>query len=426
MALYNLADTPIAVVGLGYVGLPLALALAKKFPVTGFDTSTDRVKKLRAGYDNTGEVDRHALDETTLKYAEKIEEIRGHKLYIIAVPTPIDSKNCPDLNILKSASRLVGSVISKTEIVVFESTVFPGVTEEVCGPEIEKVSNLKCGLDFFLGYSPERINPGDKSHTVETIVKVVAGQTTEVTQLLKAVYGSIISEGIHVAPDIRTAEAAKVIENAQRDINIAFANEIAMIFERMDISTSDVLAAARTKWNFLDFRPGLVGGHCIGVDPYYLAHAALAAGHDPEIILSGRRINDNMAKFIAEKLNDLITEKARILVLGLTFKENVPDLRNSKIVDLIEIIAAFGHKVDVHDPVASATESKKFYQIDLISDLESVRNYDVVLGAVCHRQFQGISAAEMSKLLCPGGLLVDLKGIWPKKFLDDSYARWNL
>ena len=419
-------DTSIAVVGLGYVGLPLALALDRHFPVTGYDTSTERLDNLRKGSDTTLEVCRKDLQHATLKYTNEPRELAGHNIYIVTVPTPIDANNIPDLTAVKKASRTIGKVITPGAIIVFESTVFPGVTEDICGPEIEGASKLKCGSDFFLGYSPERINPGDKTHTVDSITKVIASQTPEVTQLIAEIYGSIIPAGIHIAPDIRTAEAAKVIENAQRDINIAFINEITMIFQRMGIQTNDILAAARTKWNFLDFRPGLVGGHCIGVDPYYLAHAATTAGHEPEIILAGRRINDSMANFIAERVNKLMAKPAKILVLGLTFKENVPDLRNSKIADLIKILANFGHEVDVHDPLASATQSKELYQIDLVADLTAAKGYDMVLGAICHQQFRELSATKISKLLRPGGVLADLKGIWPQEFLDDSYVRWNL
>jgi UDP-N-acetyl-D-galactosamine dehydrogenase len=412
MTLFKLAETRIAVIGLGYVGLPLALALARHFPVIGYDASAARLKALRAGLDGTGEVEAEALGQSTLQLVDAPEGIAACNLFIVTVPTPIDADNTPDLSALVSASRTVGGQLAPGAVVVFESTVYPGVTEDVCGPELESASGLECGQDFFLGYSPERINPGDRVHTVDKIIKVVAGQTPEVAALLGEVYGKMVGAGIHMAPDIRTAEAAKVIENAQRDINIAFINEVTMIFQRMGIDTQGVLAAAQTKWNFLDFRPGLVGGHCIGVDPFYLAHAAKEVGHEPEVILAGRRINDGMAGFVAGEIDRRLGGAGRVLVLGLTFKENVPDLRNSKVADLVAGLRAKGHSVDVFDPIAEPAEAEAIYGIRLLADLGGAAGYNAVVGAVAHKSFGAMDAGKLAALLAPDGLLADLKGIW--------------
>ncbi|MEK9754645.1 MAG: nucleotide sugar dehydrogenase, partial [Rhodospirillaceae bacterium] len=384
---FSISDTKIAVVGLGYVGLPLAVALAGKFPTTGFDLDRARLDELRAGKDRTGEMPPERLAAATVAWTADPADLADSNLFIVTVPTPIDAANEPDLDALRSASATVGKVLQPSAVVVFESTVYPGVTEDVCGPELERASGLKCGQDFFLGYSPERINPGDRKHTVENVIKVVAGQTPEVAALLAEVYGTIVPAGVHVAPGIRTAEAAKVIENAQRDINIAFINEVTMIFQRLGIDTQDVLAAARTKWNFLDFRPGLVGGHCIGVDPYYLAHAAKAVGHDPEVILAGRRINDGMAGFVAAEIARRLDGPSRVLVLGLTFKQNVSDLRNSKVADMVAALVAAGHDVSVHDPIAAAADARALYGIGLICDLDGAAGFDAVIGAVAHDEY---------------------------------------
>lgn len=426
MQAFPVSDTKVAVIGLGYVGLPLALSLAMHFPVVGYDANQERLTALRAGDDSTCEVAGKSLNQSSIVYADSIDALSGCNLVIITVPTPIDDRKEPDLTALRLASESVGKVISRGSIVVFESTVYPGVTEDVCGPVLEAASGLKCGEDFFLGYSPERINPGDKQHTVDKIMKVVAGQTPETAELLRQVYGAIIPAGVHVAPSIRVAEAAKVIENAQRDINIAFINEVTMIFQSMGIDTQEVLAAARTKWNFLDFRPGLVGGHCIGVDPFYLAHAAKQADHDPEVILAGRRINDGMAAYVADQIHARLAVPSRVLVLGLAFKENVRDLRNSKIVDLIKTLRRHGHEVYVYDPIVDRAEAMALYGIDLLPGLADASAYDAIVGALSHDVFCALSPDELEALLTAGGLLVDLKGIWREAQLAGSIRRWSL
>jgi len=339
----------IGVVGLGYVGLPLAIALARHFPVTGFDISARRVTELRDGTDRTDEVPREVLRASALKVTSEAAEITGSDVFIVTVPTPVTPENKPDLSAVRSACETVGKCLGKGAIVVFESTVYPGVTEDICGPALQKASGLVCGRDFFLGYSPERINPGDREHTVDRITKVIAGQTPAVVDVLRTVYGAVTNGNVFAAKNIKTAEAAKVIENAQRDINIAFINEVTMIFQKLELSAHDVLEAAGTKWNFLRFTPGLVGGHCIGVDPFYLAHRALEVGHEPEIILAGRRINDSMGAFVARRVHEQVQTRSRILVLGLTFKENVPDLRNSKVVDIVAELRRCGHEIVVHE-----------------------------------------------------------------------------
>jgi UDP-N-acetyl-D-glucosamine/UDP-N-acetyl-D-galactosamine dehydrogenase len=426
MTVFPSSDARIAIIGLGYVGLPLALALARHFPVVGYDSNHKRLADLEVDEDRTGEVASDTLQQSTLKYVARPEECGMCNIFIVTVPTPIDSSSAPDLSAVRSASSLVGGIMAPGSIVVFESTVYPGVTEDICGVELERASGLKCGADFFLGYSPERINPGDTKHTVETITKVVAGQTADVTTLLVEIYDAIVPAGIHIAPNIRTAEAAKVIENAQRDINIAFINEVTMIFQRMGINTEDVLAAARTKWNFLEFSPGLVGGHCIGVDPFYLAHAAKQVGHEPEVILAGRRINDGMAGFVAAEIDQRLSGPSRVLVLGLTFKENVADLRNSKVADLIRDLESRGHDVDVHDPIAASGDAKAIYDIELIANLRDASGYDAVIGAVAHDAFLQLSANQLTAFLGEDGLLVDLKGIWSDVHLGSDYRRWRL
>jgi UDP-N-acetyl-D-galactosamine dehydrogenase len=371
------AEGPIVVVGLGYVGLPLAVALAKHGAVLGFDISGERIAELKRGYDRTAEVLTEALSAGDLTLTDDPTEIDGGNILIVTVPTPVGPDNRPDLSAVLAASDTVGRALKPGAIVVYESTVYPGVTEDICGPALERASGLECGKDFFLGYSPERINPGDRDHTIDRITKVIAGQTPEVVERLAAIYGAANGGDIYRAPDIRTAEAAKVIENAQRDINIAFVNEVAMILGRMGINAQDVLDAANTKWNFLPFRPGLVGGHCIGVDPYYLAHAAEAAGHNPEIVLAGRRINDGVGDFVASNIDAAMPRRGgRVLVLGLTFKENVPDLRNSKVIDVVTALVERGHRVDVHDPHADADEAKAEYGIDLLPSLDGTSGYD--------------------------------------------------
>jgi len=430
----------IAVIGLGYVGLPLAMALARHQPadqpVVGFDIDTGRIAELVAGHDRTGEIAGDALAVARIRFTADPAALPGRTIYIITVPTPVDEANQPDLGPLRSACAIVGAALARgttaeTPLVVFESTVYPGVTEEVCGPALAEASGLVSGRDFLLGYSPERINPGDRRHTVESIVKIVAGQTPAVTARLAQLYGRVTAAGTVAARDIRTAEAAKVIENAQRDINIAFINEVAMIFGRLGISVHDVLDVARTKWNFLDFRPGLVGGHCIGVDPFYLAHCAQALGHEPEIILAGRRINDAMGDHLAGRIAGALgaARHHRTLVLGLTFKENLPDLRNSKVVDLVRGLTRRGHQVDVHDPLADPREALSLYGIELLAPGTAAPDgavYDCLIGAVAHDAYRTLDAAALGRLVRPGGLVADVKGIWRDVALTDERRRWEL
>ena len=412
-------------IGLGYVGLPLAVALAGKFATTGFDVNQARIAELREGYDRTGEIDRDRLARSSLRLTDVAAECPPADFYIVTVPTPVDEANRPDLSIVEAASRTVGAMLQgaaqqgRTPIVVYESTVYPGVTEETCAPILEAVSGLRCGDDFFLGYSPERINPGDREHTIEKITKVVSGQTPAVLDRVAALYGAITSGGVFRAASIRAAEAAKVIENAQRDINIAFMNEIAQIFGKSGLSVWDVLAAARTKWNFLPFTPGLVGGHCIGVDPSYLSHRAEQLGHHPQVILAGRGVNDGMAAWVAERLHAAIGRAGRVLVLGLTFKENVPDLRNSKVAQVIDTLASRGHAVTVHDPLADAVEAKHEYGLTLDPDAFG-RRYDIVLLAVPHEAYLEMGSERLRGLVAAGGLLADLKGAL------DGAADWTL
>lgn len=422
----------VAVIGLGYVGLPLAVALANHFPVTGFDIDKGRITQLKEGFDRTGEIETPILKKSTLSLTFEATDIEKYDVYIVTVPTPVTNDNLPDLKPLEMASKTVGKLIGKGAIVVFESTVYPGVTEEYCGPILEQISGLKAGVDFYLGYSPERINPGDKEHTVNRITKVVSGQTEEVAQKLKHIYGSMNNGNIFVARNIKTAEAAKVIENAQRDINIAFINEIATIVGKLGLSIYDVLDAAGTKWNFLKFQPGLVGGHCIGVDPYYLAHCARKLNHEPEVILAGRRTNENMGSFIASMIHQQlqaikINPPAKILVLGLTFKENIPDLRNTKVTDVIKELLAAGHSVDVHDAMANNEEAKEHLGIHLISELNSANaNYDCVIGAVPHKQYLDFTNDMFKKLLQPQGLIADIKNMWNGITKPTGIAYWTL
>jgi UDP-N-acetyl-D-galactosamine dehydrogenase len=422
----------IAVIGLGYVGLPLGVALARRFEVVGFDANPRRLAELARGHDRTGEVPEAALRDSKLRLAGEAEAMRGAEIFIITVPTPVDERNQPDLSSVRAACRTVGGVLGKGAIVVLESTVYPGVTEEICGPEIEAASHLRCGADFQLGYSPERINPGDREHTVERIVKVVAGQTPEAARRLAEIYGAINGGKIFVARDIKTAEAAKVIENAQRDINIAFINEVTMIFNKMGLSIHDVLAASSTKWNFLPFTPGFVGGHCIGVDPFYLAHLAGKLGLHPEIVLAGRRINDGMGAYVAKGIAQALAshnghrDGARILVLGLTFKENIPDLRNSKVADLVGGLRAEGCDVEVHDSHADPEEARLHYRLDLHTSLRNLGGYDCLVGAVAHDEYRRLTGADFKRLVKPQGLVADIKGIWRAAELPDGVLRWEL
>ncbi len=420
-------EGPIVVVGLGYVGLPLAVALAKDHAVLGFDISRERIAELKRGYDRTAEVSAEALAAADLALTDDPADIDGSNVLIVTVPTPVGADKRPDLSAVLAATDTVGRALKPGAIVVYESTVYPGVTEDICGPALERASGLTCGKEFFLGYSPERINPGDREHTIDRITKIVAGQTPEVADRLAAIYGAANGGDIYRAPDIRTAEAAKVIENAQRDINIAFVNEVAMILGSMGIDAQEVLDAANTKWNFLPFRPGLVGGHCIGVDPYYLAHAAEAAGHHPEIILAGRRINDGVGAFVANSIDATMPRRnGRVLVLGLTFKENVPDLRNSKVIDVISALVERGHRVDVHDPHADADEAKTEYGIDLLSSLDNASDYDAVIGAVRHREYESFEAADLTRLTAADAVIGDIKGMWRALSLPPGLRRWQL
>jgi UDP-N-acetyl-D-galactosamine dehydrogenase len=416
----------IAVIGLGYVGLPLAVALADHFPTLGFDIDATRIAELRAGTDRTGEVAGERLGKSSLALHADAEAMRGADVYIVTAPTPVDDANRPDLSPLIGATETVARFLdpARRPIVVFESTVWPGVTEEVCGPAIERVSGLKRGRDFFLGYSPERINPGDREHSVDRIVKVVAGENESVAARLAGIYGSVTAGGTFTAASIKTAEAAKVIENAQRDINIAFVNEITQIFARLGISALDVLETAGTKWNFLPFRPGLVGGHCIGVDPYYLSHCAQSLGHLPRVVLAGRAINDGMGTWLADTIHSRRRSKAgRVLVLGLTFKADVPDLRNSKVVDVIRRLAWLGHEVDVHDPIADPAQARHEHDIEVMRDLPGGR-YDVVLAAVPHEAYRAMSAEAVVSLAAEGALVADLHGIWRGHALAAGVDRW--
>ncbi|TFI57199.1 nucleotide sugar dehydrogenase [Sphingomonas parva] len=416
----------IVVVGLGYVGLPLAVALAKSFDVIGLDIDRRRVAELEDGHDRTNEIEADVLRASPLKLTSEPAECAGADIYIVTVPTPVDDSNQPDLGPVIGATKTLAKLLDagRSPIVVYESTVYPGVTDEICGPLIEQESGLVRGRDFFLGYSPERINPGDREHTVDRIVKVIAGENERVTERLAGVYGAVTSAGVFRARSIKAAEAAKVIENAQRDINIAFMNEITQIFSKLDISIWDVLEAAGTKWNFLKFQPGLVGGHCIGVDPYYLSHRAQQLGLDPNVILSGRSINDGMGAWVADQLHAQLGRPGKALIMGLAFKENVPDLRNSRVIDVIRRLEALGHTITVHDPLADAAEAQHEYGIELATDgLEGA--YDLVLVAVPHESYSDLSDEQLSGLLSEGGLLADLKNLYARRPLA-GVRRWSL
>jgi len=411
----------ICVIGLGYVGLPLAVEFGKKFPVTGFDINQTRVNELLAGHDRTLETsDEDLAAAVYLKYTTSIEDIKDCNYYIVTVPTPIDSHKRPDLTPLLKASETVGKVLKKGDIVIYESTVYPGATEEECVPLLEKFSGLSFNQDFFCGYSPERINPGDKVHTVTKILKVTSGSTPEVAKKVDDLYKSIITAGTFMASSLKVAEAAKVIENSQRDINIAFVNELALIFNKIGIDTQEVLAAAGTKWNFLKFFPGLVGGHCIGVDPYYLTHKAQELGYNPEIILAGRRLNDNMGFYVANRTIKLMIKKghtiagSRVLVLGITFKENCPDIRNSRVIDVVNEFRDFSCKVDVYDPWADHAEVKHEYGVELIDKPEG--NYDAVLLAVAHDQFKKTDIRTFGH---EESVFYDIKGLLDKSMVDE-------
>jgi len=421
----------LTVIGLGYVGLPLAVEFAKKYPVIGFDINKERIAELRSGNDHTLEIDsdhltsvlKKKLDNTVgLWVSDELQDIKITNVFIVTVPTPVDKYNRPDLTPLVKASETVGKALKKGDIVIYESTVYPGVTEEECVPILEKVSGLKFNVDFFAGYSPERINPGDKEHTVTKIKKVTSGSTPEAAVVVNDIYKSIIVAGTHLAPSIKVAEAAKVIENAQRDINIAFINELAKIFNLLDIDTQEVLAAASTKWNFLPFRPGLVGGHCIGVDPYYLAQKAMEVGYHPEIILAGRRLNDGMGAYVAGEVIKLMVKKSipvagsKALVLGITFKENCPDVRNTKVIDIIRHLQSYHVEVDIYDPWANPEEVHEEYGVRTVQELPASQSqYNAVVLAVAHKQF---SYETIKKLCSDSCVLFDVKAHLNKELVD--------
>ncbi|MFV5594901.1 nucleotide sugar dehydrogenase [Acinetobacter junii] len=417
----QLADLRIAIIGLGYVGLPLAVEFGKKVPTIGFDILQKRIEELKSGQDHTLEVSpKELIQATRLTYSATLDDLKSCNFFIVTVPTPVDEVNRPDLTPLKKASETLGKVIKKGDIVVYESTVYPGATEEVCIPVLEKISGLKFNQDFFAGYSPERINPGDKVNTLTKIKKITSGSTPEIADTVDAVYSSIITAGTHKASSIKVAEAAKVIENTQRDLNIALVNELSVIFDRLGIDTIDVLEAAGSKWNFLPFRPGLVGGHCIGVDPYYLTHKAEEVGYHPQVILAGRRINDNMARYVARNTikrmlqNGIDVPRAKVGVLGVTFKENCPDIRNSKVADLIREFEAWGAQVVVADPWADAEEVKHEYGIEL-GQVNAEHPVDALVVAVGHNEFRKLSAAELKSYVRSNQpVLADVKGLFDR------------
>jgi len=413
--LFRIEKVNIGIIGLGYVGLPLAVEFGKSYSTIGFDINSQRVSQLQAGHDFTLEVSDEELSQSSkLLYSSDVNQLNQCNVYIITVPTPIDEHKQPDLTPLIKASEMLAQVITKGDIVIYESTVYPGATEEVCIPTIERNSNLTFNQDFYAGYSPERINPGDKEHRVTNILKVTSGSTEEVAEFVDALYGSIIIAGTYKASSIKVAEAAKVIENTQRDLNIALINELAVIFDKLDIDTEEVLKAAGTKWNFLPFRPGLVGGHCIGVDPYYLTHKAQSIGYNPEVILAGRRINDGMSKYVVSQLikkmlkSKLPVSGANVLVMGLTFKENCPDIRNTKIVDVISELADYEINVDLYDPWVSSSEAKAEYNLDMITQPQE-NYYDAVIFAVAHEQFKSMSGKDIKRLMKDEHVIYDLK-----------------
>jgi UDP-N-acetyl-D-galactosamine dehydrogenase len=422
----------ISVVGLGYVGLPVAIEFGKNQPVIGFDVNKKRITELSQHHDRNQEFTAEELQASAIHYTTESSDLKQANFHIIAVPTPVTKANSPDLTILLHASKTVGEQLKKNDIVVYESTVYPGVTEEECIPVLEKYSKLKAGIDFTVGYSPERINPGDKAHTFTTITKIVSGQDQTTLDIVADVYSSVVTAGVFKAATIKTAEAAKVIENTQRDINIALMNELAMIFERMNIDTQEVLEAAGTKWNFLPFRPGLVGGHCIGVDPYYLTYKATQLGYHPEVILAGRRINNSMGEFIAtQTIKQLVRtntqiKNAKIAILGLTFKENCPDLRNSRVIDIITELKSYGIDVLVHDPLADAHEALEEYQVAL-SSWDNLGNLDAVIIAVAHQQYKQISIEHFLQKLKPNAHIIDVKSIFKATdFISPSIHYWRL
>ncbi len=425
-------ERKISVVGLGYVGLPVAVAFGKTQRAIGFDINAQRIAELTTGHDRTGEVEAEELKRADILYTCEPEDLKAADFHIVAVPTPVDEAHQPDLTPVIKASETVGRILKKGDIVVYESTVYPGATEEDCVPVLEKMSGLRCGVDFTVGYSPERINPGDKEHTFTKIKKVVSGQDAQTLEIVARVYESVVTAGVHRTSSIKAAEAAKVIENTQRDLNIALMNELALIFDCMGIDTHEVLEAAGTKWNFLKFMPGLVGGHCIGVDPYYMTHKAEKLGYIPQVILAGRRINDGMGRFIAQRtVKEMIraghnVPDSTITVLGLTFKEDCPDLRNSRVIDIIRELNDYGVRVQVHDPLADAEEARHEYGVDLMP-MASLAPADAVIVAVAHREYRELPQSGLAKLMKPNPVLVDVKGILDQRTIRDAGIRlWRL
>ncbi|MCI8417904.1 MAG: nucleotide sugar dehydrogenase [Lachnospiraceae bacterium] len=423
----------LSLVGLGYVGMPIAVAFAKKVEVIGFDLNSEKINLYKLGIDPTKEVGDEAIKSTTVGFTDDETELRNAKFHIVAVPTPVNSDHTPDLSPVKGASTILGRNLTKGSIVVFESTVYPGVTEEICVPILERESGLICGVDFKVGYSPERINPGDKIHRLETIKKIVSGMDKETLEIVAKVYELVVEAGVHKAESIKVAEAAKVIENSQRDINIAFMNELSIIFNKMGIDTKAVLAAAGTKWNFLNFYPGLVGGHCIGVDPYYLTYKAEMLGYHSQIILSGRRINDDMGKYVAENCvknliaADKTVKNANVAILGFTFKENCPDTRNTKIIDIVNELKEYNINPVIVDPEADSKEAERLYGVQFM-DIRKIRDMDAIILAVAHRKFSHLQIADINKLYGSGKkVLLDIKGLLDRKeFETAGYSYWRL
>ena len=429
-------EEKLSLVGLGYVGMPIAVAFARKINVVGFDLNAAKIELYKSGVDPTREVGDEAIKASTVEFTADETKLREAKFHIVAVPTPVNDDHTPDLTPVEGASRILGRNLTKGSVVVFESTVYPGVTEDVCVPILEKESGLKCGVDFKIGYSPERINPGDKVHRLETITKIVSGMDAETLDVVAKVYELVVDAGVHRAESIKVAEAAKVIENSQRDINIAFMNELSIIFNKMGIDTQSVLKAAGTKWNFLNFYPGLVGGHCIGVDPYYLTYKAEMLGYHSQIILSGRRINDDMGKYVAEStVKNLISadasiKNAKVAILGFTFKENCPDTRNTKIIDIYNELKEYGITAAIADPAADADEAKRLYGIEFV-DMASIKDCDAVILAVAHEQFKDLTMADFDRMFKAGSkdkkVLVDIKGLLDRKEYEAAgYHYWRL
>ncbi len=429
----RLKSAKIAVIGLGYVGLPLAVEFSKKYSVIGFDIDRDRIDELKNNFDRTNEIPQEILEESNdLKLTFSKEDIAESNIYIVTVPTPVDRNNHPDFGPLQLSSTMIASLLKKGDLVIYESTVYPGATEEICVPILQRVSNLRYNEDFSCGYSPERINPGDREHKLTNIKKITSGSNVEASKLVDELYKSIVTVGTFNASSIAVAEAAKVIENTQRDVNIALSNELAIIFNKLNIDTAEVLEAASTKWNFIPFAPGLVGGHCIGVDPYYLTYKAVEVGYHPEIILAGRRINDNMGQYIAENTIIELAKKginaigSKVLIMGLTFKENCPDMRNTKIVSIKEHLTEYNCRVDVTDPFANKSEAKKLFDIDLI-EFDLIRGYDAVILAVKHDKYLQLSKSIWSKIVKKNGVLIDVKSAITKKmFSKNDISHWKL